>query len=322
MKAQHKLDECLQTIVNNFLSTENKYEAHLKSYPILHRLSEDDEVIQEVIRRNIDNDVAFTKSNCTPDFQLTLIDTPHCFLFVNFFGPNAEKRTDISYSTMHHHDDYLLSTINAKGKGYTSLIFKQGYEIDRDNMTAKIELEKFALHAPRHIEFIDNHTAHAIFYPESTTMTYGLWSTYHNTTRTSRLRDNPIIQKNKDLVKRLISKLKVNPKDIGVQQYREDYFYPEDGTLHFLPGQVQPENGAHFTQNYFNIAQQFLEFDDKSFLKQYYSKKKEQLTDKMLWVEKMIENETIDRNYDGYEMYMPKRNIHIDEYKHIYNFNN
>ena len=320
----HILDECLEQIVKNFKTSENKYEAHLKSYPMLHRMAANDEVIFEVFRRNMVNPKFFNKKRCTPDFQLTLLDEPEVFLFVNFFGPNKEKRTDYSYSTMHHHDDFLLSTINAKGKGYSSLIFKQGYEIDKDNMTAKLDLEKFVLHKPSNIEFIDCHTAHALFYPESMTMTYGLWSTHYPTAQAAKWKNNAFVQKNKAWIKKAINAVKFKVESVGVTQYREDYFYPKDGQLVFLEGQVLPEEGKHFIQNFFNVAQQFLDFQDFKFLKELHQKIKEvgqedNVDGTLEWIEKSIEKENIPRNYDSYNMYMPKRNVPIEEYQKIYN---
>lgn len=320
IRKEHLLDECLEHLLMVFRSTPNKYEAHLKCYPTLHRMADNIEVIHEVFRRNILNKNAFTKSNCTPDFQLTLLNEPECFLFVNFFGPNKDCRTDISYSTMHHHDDYLLSTINAKGDGYKSLIFQQGYEIDKEKMTAKLELEKYVKHTPRHIEFIDCHTAHTIFYPESTTMTYGLWSTHHPTQKMTKSRNIPFVQKNKELIKKGLKMLKVSPKQIGVQQYREDYFFPGNGIINFLEAQVSPPQGSHYTQNFFNIAQGFLEFSDKNFLKDFFLKNKSDEGIEKNWLEKLVENEEIPRNYDSYEMYTPKRNVNITEYQKIYEF--
>ena len=318
------LDECLDQIKKTFKSTSNKYESHLKCYPILNKMAANDEVIFEVFRRNMVKPNFYQKKRCTPDFQLTLIDEPEVFLFVNFFGPNQEKRTDYSYSTMHHHDDFLLSTINAKGKGYNSIIFKQGYEIDRDKMEAKLEVEKYVPHSPGNIEFIDCHTAHTIFYPESTTMTYGLWSAHQPTADTAKMKSNPFIQKNKAWIKKVINVAKVNVKSLGVPQYREDYFYPKDGTLHFLPGQVNPNDGQHFVQNFFNIAQEFLDFQDFKFLKDIHQKlKKGDLINEggaMEWIEKSIEKEPILRNYDSYDMYVPKRNVPMEEYRKVFEF--
>ncbi len=318
---KHILDECLEEIIKTFKTTTNKYEAHLKCYPILNRMASNDEVIFEVMKRNIVKPKFFETKRCTPDFQLTLIDETECFMFVNFFGPNKEKRTDYSYSTMHHHDDFLLSTINAKGAGYTSMIFKQGYEIDKDKMEAKVDLEKYVPHSPGKIEFIDCHTAHTIFYPETTTMTYGLWSTHYPTSVATKFKKHPIVQKNKQLIKNVLDKLEFNIKKIGVAQYREDYFYPENGKLKFLSGQILPKNGEHFVQNFFNVAQEFLNFPDTTFLKELYSKLKGTDNPNCIhFIEKFIENERINRNYDTYNMYSEKRNVPIEEYRKVYDF--
>jgi len=222
---------------------------------------------------------------------------------------------------MHHHDDYLLSTINAKGKGYSSLIFKQGYDIDKTTNTATVELEKYVPHTLGKIEFIDCHTAHTIFYPESLTMTYGLWSSFYPTTKLARMKKNPIIQKNKRWIKKAMSLTKVNAKNVGVAQYREDYFYPKEGKIKFLSGQVLPKDGEHFLQNFFHIAKEFTGFQDTTYLKELYSSSKKSIASEQLqWVEKAIENESIQRNYQGYEMYVDKRNVSMEEYKKVYNF--
>lgn len=317
----HKLDEYIGEIAKIFKTTDNKYEAHLKSYPTLYKMAEEDEVIFEAVRRNMVKPNFFDKKLCTPDFHFFLAEHPEFSLHTFFFGPNKEKKTDISYSTMHHHDDFLLSTINAKGPGYTSLIFKPGYDIDRENQEAKIELEKFVLHAPNHIEFIQSHTAHTVFYPEATTMTYGLWSTFYPTSRLSKLKNTEFVKKNRQLIRNTIDSFKIKVRNLGIPQYREDYFYPENGKLKFLSGQVLPPQGEHFTQNFFHIVKEFIKFDDSSFLKDVYSKlKKEDNPDSLPWIERVIENESIARNYDSYDMYVPKRNVPLDEYKKVYNF--
>jgi len=318
---QHKLDECLDFVRKTFAETDNKYESHLKCYPTLHRMAEDDEIIFEVLRRNMMKPQFFSKTHCTPDFQFTLLDEPDCYIFVNFFGPNKEMRTDVSYSTMHHHDDYLLSTINAKGEGYKSLIFKQGYNINKEEETAEVALEKYVLHAPRNIEFIDCHTNHCIFYPESITMTYGLWSTFFPTSRLTKITRSNFVQTNKAGIKKVLDSIRLNPKKLGVAQYREDYFYPEDGILKFLSDQILPENGDHYVQNFFHVLKEFLSFSDNQFLKDLHTTvKKEENGDQITWVEKAIENEPIERNYNSYEMYVDKRNVNISEYKKIYKF--
>lgn len=319
----HILDEYTQQIINIFRTTSNKYESHLKAHPIITRMSMDDEVIFEAMRRAIKKDKFFYPKSCvTPDFQISLIDLPEVFLFASFFGPNKDKRTDISYSTMHHHDDYLLSTINAKGKGYSSLLWKKGYHINYETKLVEIELDKFVPHPHMNLEFIDSHTAHTIFYPEELTMTYALWSNSHPTDKANKLRSNPFIQKNKAFIKKLMNVVNVKPTVVGVQQYREDYFVPENGQIRLLPEQVLPKNGEHPIQNKLNILQEFLGFDDTKFLKEtiYPELMTKDQKEAKEWIEKYIENEKIERNYDSYDTNVPLRNVHIDKYKEVYSF--
>lgn len=323
MEKLHKLDEHIIAITKIFKTTDNKYEAHLRCNPILYKMAADEEVIFEVLRRNMRKPKFFSKKLCTPDFPLWLAEEPEFSLHAFFFGPNQEKRTDVTYSTMHHHDDFLLSTINAKGPGYKSLIFQPGYEIDTDKMEAKIELEKYSLHAPNHIEFITSHTAHVLFYPDAPTLTYGLWSTHYPTSRVTKLKNSEFVKKNKEKLKNLVDKMKLNLRKVGVQQYREDYFFPENGTLKFLSGQIDPPQGKHFIQNFFHHAKEFIGFNDTNFLKKLYSelnKSNQGENNSLSWIERAIEKETIERNYESYQMYTPKRNVPIEEYRKLYEF--
>jgi hypothetical protein len=318
----HILDEYTSQIITIFQTSQNKYEAHLKSHPVLVRMSNDDEVIMEAMRRALQKKSFYRPTSCvTPDFQISLIDIPEVFLFASFFGPNRDKETDVSYSTMHHHDDYLLSTINAKGAGYNSIIWKKGYKIDHETKDVEIEVDKYVPHSPMKIEFIDSHTAHTLFYPKAMTMTYALWSNSHPTTSINKARTNPFIQKNKALIKKLLRTVNMAPTAIGVNQYREDYFNPENGKIKLLPGQVLPPNGNHPIQNRFNILQEFLGFDDLKFLKNdlygHFSANEDK--EERTWIEKYIDGEKIERNYDGYEFNVPKRNVHISEYHKCYN---
>ncbi len=319
----HILDEYQNEIIKLFKETSNKYEAHLKAQPILVRMAKDDEVIHEAMRRAMKKEKFFYPSSCGgPDFQINLIDLPEVFLFASFFGPNKDKRTDISYSTMHHHDDYLLSTINAKGLGYSSLIWEKGYDINYDTKLVEIHLDKFAPHPHMNIEFIDSHTAHTIFYPEDLTMTYALWSNSHPTNNTNKLRGHPLIQKNKTWIKKLMKSTNVSPQKLGVQQYREDYFVPQNGQIKLLPGQVSPPNGKHAIENRLHILQQFLGFQDFKYLKDriYPTLKTTNKEEAKVWIEKFIEKEVIPRKYDSYNPYVTNRNVHIEEYRACYSF--
>lgn len=320
---KHLLDDYLEQIVSIFNSTDNKYESHMKSHPILARMASDDEVIFEGMRRSMKKSEFYHPKKCVgPDFQINLIDRPEVFLFASFFGPNKDMRTDVSYSTMHHHDDYLLSTINAKGVGYKSLIWKKGYDINYDTKDVRIDLDKYVAHPHMNVEFIDSHTAHTIFYPEGLTMTYALWSNSHPTNKSSKLKSNPILQKNKAWIKKILNAANVKPENIGVQQYREDYFVPKDGKIKLLPGQILPPNGANAIQNRLHIIKEFLGFQDTKYLKEnIYTELKNQNDDEALsWIEKMIENQSIERNYDSYDPYVEGRNVNIEKYKEVYNF--
>ena len=184
---KHALDFYLETFQQIFAETTNKYEAHMKSHPYLYRTAKEDDVIYETFRRNLIQPGFFHQPSYSPDFLISLIDRPECSLSMSFFGPLQDHRTDYTYSTLHHHDDFILSSISAKGPGYTSLIFKQGYAINKESGEVKLELEKYCQHYHLNIEFIDKHSAHTIFYPSEISMTYALWSSHKPTSKINSL---------------------------------------------------------------------------------------------------------------------------------------
>ena len=317
IKMKHKLDESLDAIKNHFRER-NPYAAHLKSHLTLNRMATDDEVIFEIIRRNLATK-KFDELTGAIDFQICLFDAPECTFYVTFFGPNPKQDTTHTYSTMHHHDDALLSTINAKGPGYNSLIFKKGFNIDKQTNEVEIGLEKYVPHSLFNIEFIDAQTAHTLFFPKSISMTYALWSNYLPVNRLTKLKSSPFIQKNKSLIKKIIRKASVNVESIGIPQQIEDYFYPENGKIKFLSSQILPPTQSNWIQNYFHIIQ-FTGFNDKNFLKSIYPKYVEEKNNALPYIEKLIEGEVIERNYENYDFNIDKRNVSIDEYRKCYAF--
>jgi hypothetical protein len=317
---KHSLDFYLESLKRNFTAISNKYEAHLKSHVYLSRMAVDDEVIFEVFRRNLVTPGFFQRTSFSPDFLISMMDGPDCSLSMSFFGPLPDGRTDYTYSTLHHHDDFLLSTISAKGPGYSSLIFKQGYDIDSQTKEVKLEVDKYCRHSNLNIEFIDKHSAHTIFYPPALSMTYALWSSYKPTTKIESWKQSRIIQKNKVALKKMIGKIVPDLGAVGITQYREDYFYPDEGKIKLLDGQILPPPGMNFTQNLFH-KMQFVSFNDRAFLEKLLPALTAE--DRHLaspWIAKFLAGEEIPANYSSYTMITPNRNVHIDELRKCFSF--
>lgn len=316
----HPLDYYLNTFKKIFEDTESRYEAHLRSHVFLYRMAKEEDVIFEILRRNMIKPGFFNQASVTPDFMMNLIDTPECVLSASFFGPLPDKSTDYTYSTMHHHDEFLLSTINAKGPGYTSLIFKEGFQVEQNTGRVSIELEKYCHHSPMNIEFIDKRSAHTLFYPADVTLTYALWCHYKPITYVNKLRKHPLIKKNKELVKKALSLFKSDVKTLGVFQMSEDYFYPDNGIIRMLPAQILPKEANHFVENFF-YKLQYVGFNDRKFLEQLPAQLNEQDRIKAEpWIKRFLNNEPFKTNYDGYDMLIPKRNVHINDYRKCFDF--
>ena len=87
-----------------------------------------------------------------------------------------------------------------------------------------------------------------------------------------------------------------------------------------LPGQVLPAKGNHFVENLF-YKLQYVGFNDRNFLEQLPAKLLPQDREKAEpWIKRFLNNEQLKTNYDGYEMLIPKRNVHIDDYRKCFDF--
>jgi hypothetical protein len=316
----------IQFYIDTFLKIstkerKNRYEAHAIAHPYLYDLaSEGVGTIFEIFKIAMLQPDFFKRQEKSYSFQINLISHPEHEFYCSFFVPLANKETTHTYSPMHTHGEYMLSSINAFGEGYNSLIWKKGWEMDVTTKEVDMKLLKYCKHKHLNIEFMDANTAHTIFYPEKICVTYAFWTHSRPTNLINKLRSKKFVKKNKELLKKIVKVLIPSPSLVGLVVHKEDYFYPKNGKLYLgSDREVQPVVNT-FCQNFFSILQE-LGFNDKVFIESLKTKLPEE--DLLLvrsWIEKFITGTPIAINYEGYNTHHDRRNIHIDEYKKIYNF--
>ncbi|MBN8703052.1 MAG: hypothetical protein J0M08_08300 [Bacteroidetes bacterium] len=300
----------------------NRYEAHTIAHPYLYRLAkEGSETIFEVLKMAMLEPDFFHRKEASHAFQINLTGHFEHEFNCSFFVPIASREITHSYSPMHTHGPYMISTINAYGEGYNSLIFQKGFNVvDPQTGQVEMKLQKYLRHKPLNIEFMDEDTAHTVFYPREICVTYAFWTHSRPTSKINKLRNLNLVRKNKELIKKIIKRLIPSPSAVGIAVHNEDYFYPKDGKLFKGSGrEIQPTINS-FPQNFFAVIQE-IGFNDLSFLEEL--KRKLPPSDLNLageWIDKFIKGEKIQLNYDGYNTLHPRRNVHIDEYRKVYEF--
>ncbi|MBS1650679.1 MAG: hypothetical protein JSU07_01595 [Bacteroidetes bacterium] len=299
----------------------NRYEVHAIVQPYLYRMAQEGKpLLYEILKKEMLKPNFFLRKEHSPGFQINLIAHPSCDFNCSFFIPLANNETLHTYSPMHTHGEYLLSTINAFGKGYTSLIWQQGKKVNTENNEVEMKLQKYCQHHYMNVEFMDKDTAHTIFYPNELCITYAFWTHSKPTNFVNKLRGNTLINKNKEMFKKIITTFIKSPEKLGIVLQKEDYFYPKDGKLYSISSrEIQPEV-LTFPQNFFSVLQT-VGFNDNLFIEKLSKKIPENAFSLVNpWIQKFLSGEKISINYEGYNAYHPTRNVHINEFKKIYNF--
>lgn len=297
--------------INKLVKIYKKYpieEVHLRSHETLSAISENKENLTFIFKWFIERyyDI-FQNLSISGDFIIPLYG---CNAFTLDGGIFSPFDTNYSYATMHNHDDVQLSTVNLFGSGYNSLIFQQGFT-RLDNNEVNIEPEVYKTHTLGNIEFIDCNTAHTVFFPKDLTITLTLWSSSKSignnvTDWWYRVKKN---YKSKQRKRQLYKVYGVK----NLSYVLQDWFYPENGKIYTSPYYEQAAYGKNFLNNFFYKLQQ-INFEDKRFVENYFSKKKLSAKDQGI-IHSYLNDVSFSIQHEGDQMITPKRNVHLDEYK-------
>lgn len=262
----NKLDQHLSAISEVFKSEKNRYEAHRKASPILQEMGADKEVLFDVFRKNLSNDSFVNRVRHYPTLAFEIYQDNNVGISGNCFMPLPDRSGDLSFQSIHHHGKLLLTTVAAFGPGYESILFKKGFKIDKETLTAQMEIEKRYQFSAGNIEFVDADQPHIVFFPGDASITYAMWAYATQNDVIKKFKNNAIIKKFKEPIRKGLKTVGLLQK-VGVNAIEYLDFYPEGGQIRVLKSRIGFNEGTNenFLTNVFYVLQK-AGFKDNGFL--------------------------------------------------------
>ena len=285
----------IDEIADLFNNSRSMDDAHEKARSILAEWVKDPEFIFSVIRQNLSDPSYLKKKRHYPTLALEVYKNDLIDIVINIFPSLPNKRTNLSFQSIHHHGSLKLSTIGLSGPGYSSCLFKGGYSIDPESNETSLKLDAFYQNKIGQYTFCDAYIPHVVFYPTQMSSTLVLWSKQKSSTinsikalfpRSFSKKTGPVLNK-LGLRKAL---------DLNVAEYHD--FYPKNGKFYALKNRIGYPEGSNenFVQNVFHYMKT-VGFNDFDFLQNL---KQEVTTTEIVkkWIDKFCNQETIDAKFE------------------------
>lgn len=267
-----KLNHYVSAIAKIFKEEKDRYEAHKKAAPVLKQMGADREVLFDVFRKNLLDDNFINKPRHYPTIAFEIFQDENVGISGNCFMPLPDRTTDLSFQSIHHHGKLLLTTVAAFGPGYESIVFKKGFEINKERQTASMQIEKQYQFGPGNLEFVDSDQPHVVFFPKDASITFAMWAYARQNAATQTLKNNPLIKKFKEPIRKGLKALGLLDK-AGVNLVENFDFYPEKKEIKVLKNRINFQEGSNenFLTNVFYVLQK-AGFNDHEFLKSLKTK--------------------------------------------------
>lgn len=290
---------------------ENDYRlAHQKSRNIMLAMAKDENVLFDIIKKNLSAPGFFLQKRINPVIAFEIEKNKHFSITAHCWMPLPDKATDTTHQSVHHHGRLLLTSVSPIGEGYESVIFKKNYFLNKETGSARMAIEKIYKNPRYNIEFIDSHTPHVVFYPNDFSITYAMWSYDKKDGILATLRQSKFVQSNKKLISGVLGKLRLSKK-IGVNVVEYFDFYPENKQMHAMQERVMYPVGSNenFVHNVFYILQK-VSFKDKRFIKDLQNRlTPQELSAAKKNMEQFLSDETLQDIFDSIQLNIPKINF-------------
>jgi hypothetical protein len=232
-----KLNQYLVPIAEIFGKEKDRYVAHSKATPILKEMGVDKEVLFDIFKKNLSNDSFLRKMRHYPTLSFDIYQDKNVGISGNCFMPLPDRSAGLSFQSIHHHGKLLLTTAAVFGPGYESILFKKGFEIDKETLTAHMEVEKIYQFNSGQVEFVDADQPHVVFFPKDASITYAMWAYSTQSSVIKSLKNTTIVKKFKEPIRNVLNKLGLLKK-IGINAIEYLDFYPADGQIKILKNRV------------------------------------------------------------------------------------
>ena len=304
--------------LRSIFSQPDLYRAHEECVPVMNAMGRDQEFFFGVIRGCLSDPEYLGRVRHYPTLAFPIEENEDFTLVANVFLPLPDKSRDLSFQSIHHHGQLILTTISAFGAGYESIVFKPGYSIDEETGLTDMQMDRFYHNELYNLAFIDKLTPHVVFYPEAPSITLALWSREKHEAL-DRMKKMRVRQSMKKPLKRIITMAGLNAA-VGLNQVDHNDFYPKDGKIWGLKDRLGYPEGTNdnWLQNVFSVVQQY-GFDDKDFLKQLKADCEARgQSAPSRWIDRFLAGETIDLEFEPHHLNVDKVNLSKREILAVY----
>ena len=291
---------------------ENDYRlAHQKSREILVGMAQDEQVLFEIIKRNLSSTRFFSKKRINPVIAFDVTQNKDFSIIAHCWMPLPDRSTNITHQSIHHHGRLLLTSVSPFGNdGYESAIFKKDWQLDKEEGVANMKVEKIYHNNKHNIEFVDSFTPHVVFYPKDFSITYAMWSYDKKDGVLATLRQSKFVQRNKKNIGAVLQKLGLSKK-VGINVLEYFDFFPDGEKIQAMQNRVMYPEGSNenFVQNVFYILQK-VGFNDKQFirdLKNSMTKEEIEVAEKPM--QQFLDDAPIKDVFDPVHLNIPKINF-------------
>ena len=304
--------------LRSIFSQPDLYEAHEECVPVMNAMAREQAFFFGVIRKCLSDPEYIDRVRHYPTIAFPIEENEDFTLVANVFLPLPDGDRDLSFQSIHHHGQLILTTISAFGAGYESIIFKPGYAIDAETGLTDMQMDRLYQNDLHNVAFIDKLTPHIVFYPEAASITFALWSREKHEAL-DKMKKMKILQSVKGPLKRIIKMAGLNAA-VGLNRVDFNDFYPHDSKIWGMKDRLGYAEGTNdnWLRNVFSVVQQY-GFDDTDFLKQLRTDCEERgQTVAIPWIDRLLAGETIDLEFEPSHLNVDKVNLSKREILAVY----
>ena len=314
------LNYYIETINDIFKKENNRYKAHEQCRPILLEMAQNQSILFEIIKKNIEKPNFFLQKRINPVIALDIEINETVSFIAHCWMPLPNKRNDITHQSIHHHGKLLLTSVAAYGPGYESIIFKKEYSIDKKTGETSMQIDKIYTNPHMNIEFIDINTPHVVFYPSEFSITYALW-TNQEASKAENLKKYTFINKYKKQLRKLIDFFgAAKLAGLNTNEYLD--FHPQNDKIIAMKSRVMYPSGnnSSFIKGFFSMLQT-VNYSDFDVVKKAAALiQKENNIDLHITLNAFLNNEKINDAFEKTHLNIEKINFEKSSLAKVLNF--
>lgn len=251
-----------------FCQCGSNQEKHLKAIPILQTLARDKEFIRNRISNRMMDPNFLSTESCTVDVEIPVTSSDTHSLYLNFFSPSQIYGNEVSFTSVHHHDDMRLTSVGVAG-GYEFACFEPALS---STSPVKLKLRGFGRHKEGDVISVEPFQPHVVFYPSDVTCTLALWSKESGEFDFSFGREGAL----SDFDLRQTWENVSDTNQLSIVKDNCFFFFERD--LVYSERMALPPCGNKFVENYLFRAQR-LDLIDKNYITRWCQPRLNQMSD-------------------------------------------